>query len=233
MNGKIAICITARNRIDVLMRCIIEHTKYLPKGARLIIVDDASDDPVIFADYRFEQNVGIPKAKNKCLELAEDWGADHIFLFDSDTWPLQQGWHVPYVQSIEPHLMYQFALPTKPKSDMQEVYRDNRIVAYNRTRGAMLYVEKIVLDTVGGFDTAYGLGFYEHPDYSNRIHNAGLTTHRAADVVGSGNLLYCLDQDNKVESSMPGSLRKRNMRDNYMLYKKSITSKAFKAYRNV
>ena len=72
----------------------------------------------------------------------------------------------------------------------------------------------------------YRLGGFEHPDFTNRVHNAGLTTHRAMDVVNSNELLYCLDQDGKVDSSV-------NLRDktkNYKYYQSQRKSKEFKEY---
>lgn len=223
---KIAVCISTRNRYEVLELAIAHHNKYLPSNAKVFIVDDASDIPVWGADYRFETNVGVAVVKNKCLELAYNWGADHIMLFDSDCYPINDGYWQAYVNHDEPHLMYQFRLPNKPKSDMQILYQDEDTISYSHTRGAMIYLERRVLDAVGGFDTKYGLGGFEHPDFTNRVHNAGLTTHRAMDVVNSNELLYCLDQDGKVDSSV-------NLRDktkNYKYYQSQRKSKEFKEY---
>lgn len=57
------------------------------------------------ATYRFEENVGIARHKNKCLELLADAGCEHLFLFDDDAYPLVEDWWRPYVDSPEPHLM--------------------------------------------------------------------------------------------------------------------------------
>lgn len=168
---------------------------------------------------------GIPASKNKCLNYLHENECDHIFLFDDDTFPIADDWWRPYVESKEPHLMYQFKLPGRGPKDMTELYRDDKTVAYSHTRGAMLYVERRVLDVVGGMDTDYGLGMYEHTDWTNRIHNAGLTTHRAMDVPGSDKLLYCFDQDSAVESSI------KELRGNHKLYVKNRWSKEFKEFR--
>lgn len=230
---KIGIGITTRNRHELLNVSFVQMLKHFPKDALLVIVDDASNVPLNspFMDftYRFNENVGIARAKNKCLELLEE--CEHIFIFDDDTYPISDDWWKPYVESKEPHLMYQFKLRGKPSSDMRELYRGDKIVAYSHTRGAMLYINRSVLDVVGGMDTAYGQGMYEHTDWTNRIHNAGLTTHRAMDVVGSNKLIYCLDQDVGVESSIPPEVRRRNLRANRGLYQKSKTSKEYKEYK--
>lgn len=228
---KIAVCITTRNRPDVFEKIFRKHQEFLSKNPKvemkILIVDDASETAYAIADHRFHRQAGVARAKNKCLELAYDWGADHIFLFDDDCYPIAYDWWKPYVEHKEPHLMYQFKLPGKPETDMRELYRDNETVAYSHTRGAMIYVTKEVLDTVGGMDVRYHNGF-EHPDWTNRIHNAGLTTYRAMDVPNSHKLLYCLDQDGIVESSIKDSPK----RDNYRLYDSQRQSKEYREFRH-
>jgi len=233
MTPKIAVCITTHNRYDILLRSLNEHYKYLPDGASIFIVDDASNDPITpdkipaivthhQGIYRFGQNVGIARAKNKCLELAADWGAEHIFLFDDDTWPIHPDWWRPYVESKEPHLMYIFnptaqgSYPLKPR---RVVYRDENIVAYDHTRGCMLYVERHVLDVVGGFDVAFGKGTIEHRDFTDRIHRAGLTTYRVMDVPISEYLIYCIDQDGAVASTISREERFELVKRNKLLLK--------------
>lgn len=74
---KIAICITTRNRHSVLDFSLAEWKKYKPKNSKIFIVDDASNIPVKNSNFRFDKQQGIAKAKNKCLELAEDF--DFVF----------------------------------------------------------------------------------------------------------------------------------------------------------
>jgi glycosyltransferase involved in cell wall biosynthesis len=234
----IGIGMTTRNRPDVLENTLKNLYMHIPTRMGIhfdynfvvVIVDDASGEPYRHATYRFNENVGVARSKNKCLELLDH--CDHIFLFDDDTYPLVWEWWKPYVESKEPHLMYQFKLPNKPANDMMELYRDDSIVAYNKTRGGMLYIDRKVLDVVGGFDTRYGTSMFEHADWTNRIHNAGLTTHRAMDVPGSEKIFYCLDQDGKAESSIPPSQRKRNILRNSRIYRQSISSSEYREYRS-
>lgn len=206
---------TVPERDEILKKSLEYHLKFMPNDKiRFHIESDINHD-------------GVAATKNKCLSKLDS--CDHIFLFDDDTYPIAHRWWIPYIESGENHLMYQFKLPGKPTSDMSELYRDDKIVSYTHTRGAMLYITKKVLKTVGGLDTRYRNGF-EHPDWTNRIHNAGLTTHRAMDVPGSDRLLYCLDQDGKVESSIKKDVAQRVK--NYQLYKKQWRSKEYMEYKN-
>lgn len=255
---KIAICVTTFNRTDVLYRGLIEQMNHLPKGpdveARIFIVDDGSTDrpdqgklseilvipqsPFESVFYGFPENKGIAAAKNKCLELADEWEADHIFLFDSDTWPRADGWEQPYIKSNEPHLMYifeKFATAGKGGhnlSDCVEIYRDSSKVAYSHVRGCMLYVERKVLDVVGGFDERYGKAMFEHTDYSNRIHNAGLTSFRVMDVPDSQSLIYSMDEYREAHSSISPAERSNGLAANRQLHAASLTSKEFRPFRS-
>ena len=252
---KTAICITTYNRPEILYRGLEEQLKYLPKGAKIFIVDDGSAEPLdsdvlleVAQKYRHDgdenhvvavlpENKGIAAAKNKCLELADGWGADHIFLFDSDTWPRKQGWEIPYIESKEPHLMYIFTKFAQDGpgghnlSDCIELYRDANIVAYNHVRGCMLYIDRKVLDAVGGFDERYGKAMFEHTDYSNRIHNTGLTSFRVMDVPDSKSLIYSMDEHREAASSISADQRQQGLKENRALWKASLTSKEYCEYK--
>lgn len=205
---KIAVCITTKGRDKYLTRSLTNHRKFLPKNARIFVVDDGSDKPkkLGHADqitYEYlKENVGIPRAKNKCLELANRWEADHIFLFDDDVYPIEKDWHKPYILSPEFHLQYCWS-DIKPGqygdahyySVGKRLYEDDQLFSFSHPRGQMLYIDaKVVLPRVGGFDPIYGKGMVEHVDWSWRIHNAGLSTWKNQDVVGSEHLFYSIDE---------------------------------------
>src|SRR5690554_5113268 len=89
---RIGIGVTTRNRPKVFSETLKNLRKHLPEGSELVIVDDASGEPVKEATYRFARQAGIAKAKNKCLELLADAGCTHFFLFDDDCYPRRDGW---------------------------------------------------------------------------------------------------------------------------------------------
>lgn len=203
---RVGVGVTTHNRRDIFDRCIAEVRRLTPE-AKIVVVDDASKVPVEGADHRFDEQAGIARAKNKCLELLSD--CEHIFLLDDDCHPKKAGWWKPYVESPEPHLMRIFGdLAGKRKiRDNTCIYEDSRHVAWAHARGMMLYVHRPVLDVVGGFDPGFGLWGWEHADWSNRIHAAGLTTWRYADVAGGEELIYSCDECESIERSVPKSVR--------------------------
>lgn len=196
--GRIGVAVTTRNRPEVLAQALEAWGKYLPDGAELVIVDDASDEPAKGATYRFEQNVGVARAKNKCMELLADRGVEHLFLFDDDAWPITADWWKPYVASPEPHLMFAWG-------DIH--YQVDGLIGYQWPKGCMLYAERRVLDRVGGMDPVFGLWGCEHMSWSDRIHNAGLTTCRYQDVPDSHELIQSLDRWGEIETSVPLEVR--------------------------
>lgn len=218
---KIGIGITERNRYELFKNSYDELHKFLPNNAVVVVVDDASNKPVPEATFRFENNVGISVAKNKCLELLYLQGCEHIFLFDSDIYPLVNEWWEPYAESSEPHLMYifkDFANGGSP-GDTKVVYKNDSIIAYDHPRGCMLYFHRSVLDKVGGMDTVFTKWGFEHGNLSDRIFMAGLTSFRYMDVANSKGLFYSHDeQTGNKNSTVIGQERRQCIAHNQPLY---------------
>lgn len=229
---KIGIGITTYNRSAQFNKSYQEICRLAPEGARIVVVDDASDTPVPNATFRFTANAGIAAAKNKCFELLDD--CEHIFLFDDDTFPVHEEWYKPYVESQEPHLMYIFKdfLKTKRLNDTIELYRDSKIVAYSHPRGCMCYFKRVCLTVAGGMDTIFGKWGYEHPDLSNRVYNAGLTSFRYMDVPGSDKLFYSGDEHETVATTVSGTERDKLVQRNKRIYDQRIDMVKFIPYKS-
>lgn len=206
---KVGIAISTHQRPEVLKRAIEQHMKYLPAGALVVVIDDGSKPAAAVPDgvqlLRHETSLGIVASKNASLSALMDAGCEHLFLWDDDAWPIADGWYLPYIESPEPHLAYQFLdLAGRNKlNDIAALYRDEQHVAYTGQRGVMLYYHRSAIEKVGGFDPVYGRGMYEHSDLALRIHNAGLTTWAYADVTGSEKFIHSLDEHEAVERSVP------------------------------
>ena len=216
----IGIGVTTRNRPEALAKTLAQITKHMPPGAVVRVVDDASDTTDPRVHFRFPHNVGIARAKNKCIELLFEEGCTDLFLFDDDTYPVADGWWKPYVDSPQPHLMYVFVdfANGQKLGDTEVVYDDGSHVAYSHARGCMLYIHADCIDRVGGFDTAFGKWGWEHINYSDRVHAAGLTTFAYMDVTGSAALFHSGDEHKQVATTVGGAERNRQMRRNTALY---------------
>ena len=223
-SSRIGIAVTTHNRADVLKRALEQHMKYLPAGTLMVVIDDGSKPAAVLPDgvqqLRHETSLGIVASKNASLNVLMDAGCEHLFLWDDDAWPVAANWHLPYIESPEPHLSYQFLDLAGPRklNDLEVLYRDDRHVAYTGQRGVMLYYHRSAIEKVGGFDSVYGRGMYEHSDLALRIHNAGLTTWAFADVVGSDKLIHSLDEHEQVERSVPRPDREEQVKRNVRIH---------------
>lgn len=223
-HNKIGIAITTHNRPDVLAKSLEQHRKYLPPGAVVFVIDDGSNPPATAPVWcnliRHDNSKGIIASKNASLTALMDAGCEHLFLWDDDAWPITDGWHLPYIESPEPHLAYQFLDLAGPRklNDLAVLYSDDKHVAYTGQRGVMLYYHRSAIERVGGFDWIYGRGMYEHSDLALRIHNAGLTAWAYADVTGSDKLIHSLDEHEAVERSVPKPDRQALVESNVKIH---------------
>lgn len=222
--ARIGIAITTHNRPDVLKRAIDQHMKHLPSSALVVVIDDGSKPAAVVPSgvqlLRHESSLGIVASKNASLTALMDAGCEHLFLWDDDAYAIADNWHLPYIESPEPHLAYQFLdLAGRNKlNDMAVLYRDDKHIAYTGQRGVMLYYHRSAIEKVGGFDSVYGRGMYEHPDLALRIHNAGLSTWAFADVVGSEKLIHSMDEYEEVARSIPRPERESLVKANARIY---------------
>jgi hypothetical protein len=207
-SSRIGIAITTHNRAEVLIRALDHQLKHLPTGALVVVIDDGSGPAASVPDgvqlIRHGASLGIVASKNASLTALMDAACEHLFLWDDDAWPIADNWHLPYIESPEPHLSYQFLDLAGPRklNDLAVLYRDEQHVAYTGQRGVMLYYHRSAIETVGGFDPVYGRGMYEHSDLALRINNAGLTTWAYADVSGSEKLIHSMDEHEEVTRSV-------------------------------
>ena len=164
---KLGLGITTHGRNEIAQRCLVQWLKYIPFNCRIVIVDDASPEPFKYADHRFEENVGIARAKNKCLELLED--CNHIFLADNDIHPIRADWWSRYVDSDLQHAMYIFG------RNLREP-RGNDWRSYDLPRGCLLYFTKECIQKAGGFDVKFNRYSFEHAELSRRVRKDSYNT---------------------------------------------------------
>lgn len=193
---RIGVAISTRNRRGIFDKSCAQWQRFLPAGAVLAVVDDASDVPVPEATYRFNNNVGVARAKNKSIELLYDAGCDHIVLADDDVHPVIADWWQPYVQSSMKHLCHCWGRSRYLKTEDGHTY-------WSWPRGVMLYLQREVVDRVGGMRTEF-VHAGEHAEYSRRISNAGLIPHPFIDVATARTgIWWAADYTREVPSSLP------------------------------
>lgn len=215
---RIGVAITTRNRRGVFERSLSQWQRWAPPDSILVVVDDASDVPLgrdgwtvqgqlVVGLITNEHRLGVAMSKNLGIEALMAAGCEHLFLADDDVAPTRAEWWRPYIESPEPHLSYQW--PNVKYRESRHGYddgcHDGRHFQVEFPRGVLLYAERRVIDTVGGLDPAFGVWGGEHVEWQARIHAAGLTTWRYADVLGSQRLWY----EPTTRSTFPANRRKQ------------------------
>lgn len=221
----------------------LDNIQQRTPDAFIVVVDDASKVPVRVPDgvelFRFERNVGIARAKNKCLELLMAHGCEELFLFDDDCWPNDYYWYQPYVDSPEPHLCYLFrnrALGRSGVNQARIIYDDGKIWAISPwPQGCMMYLNRSVIERVGGYRPEFGKWGYEHAEFSERIHAAGLTTNKYQDVC-QRNKIYSADESGgggTFTRSVPTRVRVDELYKGKEVYEKYSGSTDYVEYRGL
>lgn len=242
-NARVGIGITTLNRQACLDETLRAIAKFTPDNFPVVVVDDGSTEPALSYDLdgramgwvRHETPRGIPAAKNACIEKLMALGVDHLFLFDDDTRPAGEDWWIPYVESKEPHLQYNwthFAGPgSKPVPKMLVLYQDSKLIAYGWSMGCMLYVTADVVRRVGGMYPGFGKGMEEHAEWSQRIHNSGFTSFVHQGIPHELPAIYAGDEHGDVKRSFEWSDRSKLLERNELLRKSRITSTEYVEYR--
>lgn len=217
---QIAIVMTTRNRKRTFFTVQALWEGKIPGFAKMFIVDDASDEVYCDADYRFTERAGIPKAKNKSLELAWKSGADHIFLVDDDVFPLVADWYRYYTESGIEHLSFSFKEAYEGVGERPDPELIDGFKIWEMTNGCFLYFTRDCIQIAGGFDERFGLGVYEHADLTRRIFNIGLTPHPNMDINCSEFVVGSFDKNRLVKRSFSIKERGQQLVSGYELYNK-------------
>jgi len=229
----IGIGVTTHNRKQVTET--VAKIKQFTPHAKVVVVDDASDN-VPKSTFRFNNNVGIAKAKNKCLELLQD--CEYIFLFDDDTYPIKLGWERHYIEAYKntsnAHLCFTFDhLNGGAKNGNVKEGIIDRLSYYNNPCGCMMFITKEILKYVGGFSSQYQRYGYEHLGWSWRIHNAGFTVKPFIDIPNSLNLFYSLDYHRQIETSVGWGNKGQYTKHNSAIYELEKKESNWKPYQKI
>lgn len=238
--SKIGVGITTRNRNSVFYKTIKnwqDNSINSDFDIKIISVDDASIIPVKGSDYRFNHNVGISRAKNKCIELLYD--CDFIFLSDDDCFPISENWYEPYINSGENHLSLSWdKLKTGHSNGAKILKRTDSLFEYSNPCGCLLFFTKKCFEKVGGFNNEFKIYGYEHLELSSRIFNAGLTKFKFADIKDWKPYFRALDYECSVYSAVED--KRKYSEYNKSIYLNNQNSNAFmpliekrKKYKNI
>lgn len=88
-----------------------------------------------------------------------------------------------------------------------------KLKRHEHSNGFMLYLSKICIDTIGGFNPVFGLYGGEHGEYFQRLKNVKLIPFATVDVVGSEKYFYSYDEDKKIVESEATRIERAKLAD--------------------
>lgn len=182
---------------------------------------------------------GVASSKNQALRFLYDSDCEYFFLFDDDFFPIKKGFEKFIIEGSQKsgieHLLY-LSDNTK-KHKYIKSYKQNgvEVRAHRDCSGVFLFLTKVVLDKVGGYDSRFvGYG-YNHIEYTNRINMAfGLPRHHYNVLVGTWDYFHSMDIDgeHKGYGEHKQTLSKdemgKNIKDNVNLLGEKFTNKDIK-----
>jgi hypothetical protein len=134
------------------------------------------------------KNLGVAGGKNRVICWALNHKLEHLFLFEDDTFPIQDGWDIWYreahratgVQAVtyQPDDFYQGVSSHGPRGKIGFPGMNEREVeAVGTTLDGMMMLSatRKALETIGGFHRAFeGINGQEHSEWMTRAKKAGL-----------------------------------------------------------
>lgn len=168
------------------------------------VAETSPSDAVFHIANDSKERKGVSYRSNECLRELYNAGCDYMFLFNDDCAPIKKGWCEFFIEaskaSGQHHFMY---LKATPGVRCIAGHFDNTgnwkgyINTYSACNGVMMFLTREVIEKVGGFSPNFGLYGFEHANYTNRIHRAGLTPLGAYSCpAGASEYIYSLDLDN-------------------------------------
>ena len=194
------IVIPVWNHLDMTKQCIDSIKKHTRFSYRMIIIDNASDEPTknylnSLQDTDGEKTIVIRNEENKGFVGAVNQGmkysdAAYVCILNNDT-IVTDGWLKEMVDVtlknkdigiINPSSNTLCQFPGKLGIDefakTLSVFKNTYQELY-RCRGFSMVVKREVIGKIGYLNEAYGMGYFDDTDYSKRAQAQGFLTVRA------------------------------------------------------
>lgn len=180
INGPIGIGVVTYNRVERLaetLKKIVENTEV---DYELIISDDGSSDRTIeyLKDNNFNfisgKNKGIAWNKNRALFYLNNFSrSNHYFIIEDDTYPIEKGWEVPWIESINLWGHINFLPPWYGDKIVRGSGTPNDPYICRNLTAQVSAFNREVISYCGYYDTRFGKYGFEHADHTIRIVKAG------------------------------------------------------------
>lgn len=140
-------------------------------------------------------NNTVASDKNWLIWNLYEVGMEYLFIFDSDCFPIKEGWADFFINAHKKTGIDHFVLC---KPDHNTLIEKQPIVSlYATGTGCMIFLTRKVVEQVGYMNPEYGKYGYEHAGYSHRIHRAGFTPSWYVSVNSWEKYIYSWDLDKR------------------------------------
>lgn len=210
---RVGIGVTTYNRPECLAKCLDQILKHTNMDEVLLYVATDTD-----SDRR-----GVAYRKNECLRALKD--CYHIFLFDDDCYPINDGWVEFFIDSCYNHLLFLneshkligYNINTIPN------IKTNTVGVYKDCGGVFMYMTNKSVQKVGAFNEAFDTWGFEHVEYSQRIAMAFNDQFNYRCLPNTDKYLFSEDYSNPKHSSSISAFEKQKyFNKNIKLFAKPI-----------
>jgi len=191
------IIIPVWNNPEITLRCVESIRRNTHYPFRLIVIDNASDDPArtMLRDLRDdgmvlmrnEENLGFIKAVNQGMRYSD---AEYVCILNNDV-IVTSGWLEETIAVLSGNPDIGVANPSSntscqfPGNEGIDAYAvklrelSGQYQELYRARGFAMVIKREVIGKIGYLDERYGAGYFDDTDYSKRAQASGYKTVRA------------------------------------------------------
>lgn len=150
-------------------------------------------------------NGGVSRAKNTCLRLCMESGADLAVLADDDMEYVSPAWFSVYADCMQSsgihHMVYSCYEHHRHKHRSMK-HNGVDVVNTENTNGCLLFATRALVDRIGYFKVMTGKHGYEHVNYTRRAVRSGMAPY-VADVPGSHELVRLMPCETTIPRGTP------------------------------
>ena len=170
------------NRLEMTKNCLESIKEKTTSPYRFIIIDNGSDQDTksylegfarsnsAFTLIRNPENLGWVKAVNQGLKAAT---AAYVCLLNNDTIARTSGWLSGMIEICEKSADIGIVNPCFEITKIKKSAHDTDLIEMDFARGHCMLIKRQVIEKIGFFDEAYGMGYVDDADYSVRAIRAG------------------------------------------------------------
>jgi len=221
----VAIGICTYNRAKLLPQTIDQLFQFSDRKSRIVVANDGSTDntKAVIKKFGLEcitgPNGGPGRNKNRLFKVLRNY--KHIFIIEDDLFLLRKGWEKFFISAYEVSGIHHFTFsPPGPygKCLNESKFGDVIIQHPQFDGGAFAYYSKEVLEKCGGFCKEFKGYGWEHCEFSERIHRAGLVGKYKNNHVLGSKLYMKLARTDPV---VPTKDRERDQERNHKIWDRS------------